>query len=131
MDQLFLRYYETELQFLRDLGGEFARAHERVAGRLALDAFSCADPYVERLLEGVAFLTARVRLKQDAEFERFTGRPPGAHTLGESVLQVAMHSQHHRGQVCRRLREVGATPPYVDYIIWLWAAGRRPVNSSA
>ncbi len=72
MDQRFLRYYEDELQFLRDLGGEFAEAHPNVAGRLGLDAFACADPYVERLLEGVAFLSARVQLKMDAEFPRFT-----------------------------------------------------------
>jgi type VI secretion system protein ImpG len=31
-----------------------------------------ADPYVERLLEGVAFLAARVQLKMEAEFPRFT-----------------------------------------------------------
>src|SRR5262249_40413506 len=36
-----------------------------------LDAFECADPYVERLLEGFAFLSARVQLKIDAEFPRF------------------------------------------------------------
>jgi type VI secretion system protein ImpG len=72
MDQRFLPYYESELRFLRDLGGEFARVHPGLAGRLALDANDCADPYVERLLEGVAFLTARVQLKLDAEFPRFT-----------------------------------------------------------
>ena len=33
-----------------------------------------ADPYVERLLEGVAFLGARVQLKMDAEFPRFSQR---------------------------------------------------------
>jgi type VI secretion system protein ImpG len=31
-----------------------------------------ADPYVERLLEGVGFMAARVQLKLDAEFPRFT-----------------------------------------------------------
>ena len=31
-----------------------------------------ADPYVERLLEGVGFLAARVQLKIDAEFPAFT-----------------------------------------------------------
>ena len=72
MDRRFLGYYETELRFLRDLGGEFAAAHPAIAGRLALDPNSCADPYVERLLEGVAFLAARVQLKLDAEFPRFT-----------------------------------------------------------
>lgn len=72
MDRRFLRYYEEELRFLRDLGGEFARAHPAIAGRLLLDESKCEDPYVERLLEGAAFLTARVQLKQDAEFQRFT-----------------------------------------------------------
>ena len=72
MDRRFLGYYETELRFLRDLGGEFAAAHPGIAGRLALDPNTCADPYVERLLEGVAFLAARVQLKLDAEFPRFT-----------------------------------------------------------
>jgi type VI secretion system protein ImpG len=32
----------------------------------------CADPYVERLLEGFAFMAARVQLKIDAEFPTFT-----------------------------------------------------------
>jgi len=57
---------------LRELGGEFARDFPKIAGRLGLDAFECADPYVERLLEGFAFLAARVQLKIDAEFPRFT-----------------------------------------------------------
>jgi type VI secretion system protein ImpG len=37
-----------------------------------LDEFACGDPYVERLLEGFAFLAARVHLKLDAEFPQFT-----------------------------------------------------------
>jgi type VI secretion system protein ImpG len=37
-----------------------------------LDEFACADPYVERLLEGFAFIAARVHLKLDAEFPQFT-----------------------------------------------------------
>jgi type VI secretion system protein ImpG len=72
MDQRLLDYYNRELRHLRELGGEFARSFPKVAGRLGLDAFECADPYVERLLEGFAFLAARVQLKIDAEFPRFT-----------------------------------------------------------
>src|SRR5271165_2010244 len=72
MDTQFLDYYNRELRYLRDLGGEFARDFPKVAGRLGLDAFECADPYVERLLEGFAFLAARIGLKIDAEFPRFT-----------------------------------------------------------
>jgi len=67
-----LRYYERELAHLREVGGEFARDYPKVAGRLGLETYACADPYVERLLEGFSFLAARVQLKIDAEFPRFT-----------------------------------------------------------
>ena len=72
MDRRLLAYYNRELSYLRELGGEFAKEFPKIAGRLALDAFECADPYVERLLEGFAFLAARVELKLDAEFPRFS-----------------------------------------------------------
>lgn len=41
-------------------------------------------------------------------------------TLGETMLQVAMHSTYHRAQINTRIRELGSTPPTVDYIVWLW-----------
>jgi uncharacterized damage-inducible protein DinB len=47
-------------------------------------------------------------------------------TLGETLVQLALHSQYHRGQVNRRLREVGGEPPLVDYIAWLWAGRPAP-----
>jgi len=72
MDPRLLQYYNRELQYVRELGGEFAKEYPKIAGRLGLEAFECADPYVERLLEGFAFLAARVHLKIDAEFPRFT-----------------------------------------------------------
>lgn len=72
MDPRFLHYYNRELQHIREMGGEFARDYPKIAGRLGLSGFECADPYVERLLEGFAFLAARVQLKVDAEFPRFT-----------------------------------------------------------
>lgn len=72
MDPRLLEYYNRELQHLRELGGEFAREFPKIAGRLGLEGFECADPYVERLLEGFGFLAARIQLKMDAEFPRFT-----------------------------------------------------------
>ena len=72
MNPRFLRYYSQELQHLREVGGEFAKDYPKIAGRLGLDSFECADPYVERLLEGFSFLAARVQMKIDAEFPRFT-----------------------------------------------------------
>src|SRR5712691_1568290 len=72
MDPRMLRYYGEELSYIREMGAEFAAQFPKVAARLALDATEVADPYVERLLEGFSFLAARVRLKLDAEFPRFT-----------------------------------------------------------
>lgn len=72
MDPRLLDYYNRELRFIREMGGEFAREYPKIAGRLGLESFECADPYVERMLEGFAFLAARVQLKLDAEFPRFT-----------------------------------------------------------
>jgi type VI secretion system protein ImpG len=72
MDPRLLQYYGRELNYVREMGAEFAREFPKIAGRLGLDTFECADPYVERLLEGFAFMAARVHLKIDAEFPRFT-----------------------------------------------------------
>jgi type VI secretion system protein ImpG len=72
MDPRLLQYYNLELQHLREMGAEFAQQFPKIAGRLGMSGLEVADPYVERLLEGVAFLAARVQLKMDAEFPRFT-----------------------------------------------------------
>jgi type VI secretion system protein ImpG len=72
MDPRLIQYYERELRHLRAMGGEFAQQFPKIAARLSMTDLEVADPYVERLLEGVAFLAARVQLKLDAEFPRFT-----------------------------------------------------------
>ena len=58
--------------------------------------------------------------------ERALGRAPETTTLGETVLQVALHSLYHRGQINARLREVGGEPPLVDYIAWAWRGRPAP-----
>ncbi len=73
MDRSFLSYYEAELAHIRDLATEFAALHPTVARNLSLETVPCPDPYVERLLEGVAYLAARTRLKVDAESARYVG----------------------------------------------------------
>ncbi len=78
VNRKFIEHYDVELGHLRRMAEEFKRDYPKVAGRLALGQGS-PDPYVERLLEGFAFLTARVQLKLDAEFPRFT------HSLIETV----------------------------------------------
>lgn len=74
VDPQLLRYYNEELIYLRELAGEFAQAHRKVARRLGMHAGEVADPYVERLIESFCFMAARMRLELDAQFPRFTGR---------------------------------------------------------
>ncbi len=67
MSDALLPYYDRELAAIRKLAGEFAAANPKVAGRLRLTADAVDDPHVERLLEGVAFLAARVQHRLDDE----------------------------------------------------------------
>jgi type VI secretion system protein ImpG len=66
-DQL-LPYYNRELAFLRKMGAEFAEAHPKIAGRLRMGGDVAEDPHVARMLEGFAYLTARIRHKLDDDF---------------------------------------------------------------
>jgi type VI secretion system protein ImpG len=72
MSDALLPYYNRELNAIRGLAGEFAAAHPKIAGRLRLSADSVDDPHVARLLEGVAFLAARVHHRLDDEFPELT-----------------------------------------------------------
>ena len=104
MNPAFLRYYSQELQHVREMGGEFAAAFPKIAGRLALDGVECADPYVERLLEGFSFLAARVQMKLDAEFPRFTQHLlelayPHYLAPTPSMTVVQLHADHANPQL--------------------------------
>lgn len=48
------------------------------------------------------------------------GRTPEATTVGETALQVVLHTMYHRGQINARLRRLESDPPLVDYIAWVW-----------
>ncbi|MDE8653699.1 type VI secretion system baseplate subunit TssF [Novosphingobium album (ex Liu et al. 2023)] len=72
MDPRLLQFYNDELAYLRETAREFGEEHETVAARLGLKTPTDPDPYVERLLEGVAFLGARVQLKLADQYPEFT-----------------------------------------------------------
>src|ERR1700759_5117102 len=72
MSDSLLPYYNQELAAIRSLAAEFATAHPKIAGRLRLSSETVDDPHVERLLEGVAFLGARVQQRLDDEFPELT-----------------------------------------------------------
>ena len=72
MDTRLLKHYEAELAYLREMGAEFAGSFPKIAARLGLDGIEVLDPYVERLLEGSAFLAARVQLELELQYPAFT-----------------------------------------------------------
>ncbi|MGF6545009.1 type VI secretion system baseplate subunit TssF [Paraburkholderia youngii] len=74
MDPQFLDYYSRELTYMREMAGEFAAQHPKIARRLGMEGIDVADPYVERLIEAFCFMSARTQIKLDAEFPRFTQR---------------------------------------------------------
>ncbi len=59
------KYYQRELSHLRDLAADFAKAHPAVAPLLSGQS---ADPDVERILEGTAFLSGLIYEKLDDDF---------------------------------------------------------------
>ena len=58
--------------------------------------------------------------------EEYIGQPPAVASLGDMVIQVATHSVHHRAQINRRIRELGAEPDTIDYVIWVWLGCPAP-----
>ncbi|MCV2503769.1 MAG: type VI secretion system baseplate subunit TssF, partial [Neisseriaceae bacterium] len=63
----FLDFYNEELYYLREIGKEFAKENPQVAQYLGIYSDEIKDPFVERLLEGTAFLSARVQQKLSNE----------------------------------------------------------------
>src|SRR5712672_2108181 len=72
MNREFLEFYNRELALLREQAGEFAQEFPGVAERLGALAGDRVDPMIGGLLEGAAFLAARVQLKIKHEFAEFT-----------------------------------------------------------
>lgn len=68
MPDELLSYYEKELAFIRQMGAEFAREHPKIAGRLGVSSETIEDPHVSRLIEGFAYLNARIQHKLDDDF---------------------------------------------------------------
>lgn len=68
-----MRYYLQELDYLREAGGAYAERYPKIAARLQLEAGESPDPHVERLIESVAFLTARIRQNFDNALPEVSG----------------------------------------------------------
>ena len=71
MEQL-LPYYERELGLFRRYTREFSSRYPKAAGRLLIAGETCEDPHIERLIQSVALLTARVAKRLDDSYPQFT-----------------------------------------------------------
>jgi type VI secretion system protein ImpG len=67
-----LTYYQHELMYLHRLGAEFGEKYPQHASQLMVESGRYQDPHVERLLEGFAFLAARIHRKIDDDFPEIT-----------------------------------------------------------
>jgi type VI secretion system protein ImpG len=72
MNREFLEFYDRELKILYERSQEFAEEFPGVAARLGAMTEAQIDPTIAGLLEGAAFLAARVQLKLKSEFSNFT-----------------------------------------------------------
>lgn len=84
MKDAFFKLYEEELRHIREMGADFCSQYPGKADRLGLNPDGCDDPFVERMIEGFAFLAARVRTRLDSEYGNF------AESLLESVYPQMM-----------------------------------------
>jgi len=78
---------------------------------------------MERLFEeahadGAAY-TARLDAAELARTIEFPIMKEFHPPVRDALMQVVMHSEHHRAQVAMRLRALGGKPPMTDYILWI------------
>lgn len=78
------------------LAQRFAATHERQSGWLA----SATEGDLTRVLKSDQI-------------------PGGQCSVGHAFVQVCLHSQGHRAQCAKLLRQHGGAPPMTDFILWL------------
>jgi len=72
MKREFRDQYERELKLLYERSAEFSSEYPGIAERLGTISEEKMDPGIVALLEGTAFMAARVQLKLKDEFSQFT-----------------------------------------------------------
>lgn len=110
-----LHYYQQELTYLRDQGGEFAQRYPKVAARLALGSAESPDPHTERLLQAQAFLAARVHRDLDREFPHLAAALldhlcPTLNRPVPAMTVAALRADPSQGKITAGLRLPRHTP---------------------
>lgn len=112
----------TQRFFLSLLTGRAFDFESEMRGPLSLDEL--AARFREAHGEAIAFLEGLEESQLAREFD--LPHVNFRRSMGDCLMQVAMHSQHHRGQCASRLRALGVSPPTTDFILW---AGEQPEPS--
>lgn len=117
MNREFLEFYNRELSLLREQAGEFAQEYPGVAERLGGLMADRLDPMIGGLLEGAAFLAARVQLKLKHEFSDFTTNlidQLAPHYLAPTPSFLLVQAQPKFGDPALREGRVIARGAYFD-----------------
>ena len=131
---MFNKYFQDELAYLRELGREFSQAYPTLAPMLADRG---VDPDVERLLEGVAFLTGRIRQKLDDEIPEFLqslGALLFPHLMralpSASILEITPVANALReAHLVKAGTEFASVP--IDGLPWTYGSSRCPGPASS
>jgi len=108
VQRFFLSLFQQR-PFDREREGQVPGAVDEMERRFE-EAHADGAAYTARLDEAELARTIEFPV---AAFKDF--HPP----VRDALMQVVMHSEHHRAQVAVRLRALGGTPPVTDYIIWV------------
>ena len=88
----------------------------------AIDSADELEAAMRKTHEDLAALLASADLDKQIALPRGPKGPFEA-PAGVLLLQALTHSQHHRGLNASRMRQLGATPPMTDFVVW-YALGR-------
>ena len=125
----FRHFHATQYAYLLLLRGEQAdvRSFAKKFGD-AVAVRAVRDQAIETHREAARFLSEIPESRLEEKFLIPWFKDPSfIVTVGQALVQVAMHSQYHRGQNATRLRELGGTPPTTDFVLWIWK-GRPKAN---
>jgi uncharacterized damage-inducible protein DinB len=100
---------------------------QELTKELTLDELRVAFEKIHRLADGYLPKLRESRLRDKVHVPWFTEQP----TCQEALVQAALHSQNHRGQVLTLLRTLGAETKPLDYIVWVSQGRPTPVWESS
>jgi len=113
--QLLNHMHAVHRFFVLSVQGEAPTVQE-LSKELALADLRVSMEKLHRLADGYLPKIRESRLRDKVQVPWFKDFRP---TCLEALMQAAMHSQNHRGQMLTHLRTLGASTKPLDYIVWV------------